>query len=132
MRGTHLLKWGLKGVAGLAANLALLTVWVEVVGLPAWLAIAPNFVLLSTAGYLVASRWIWPDGVSPSSWRGHAVQYLGQQTAMVAGKAGNYLLYLVLLPVVRYQLAWFVGAVTTFLLTFVLNQWWWNRHETAV
>lgn len=118
-------KWGLKAVAGLAANLLLLTLWVDGLGIPAWLAILPNFVLISLAGYTVANHWIWADGVSPESLRGHARQYAGMQLAMGTGKVANYGLYLVLLPVVDYRLAWVLGAVATFSITFSLNNHLW-------
>jgi len=126
-----LMKWGLKAVGGLVANLVLLTIWVDVVGLPAWVAIAPNFAIISCAGYLIANRYIWADGVSPTGWRAHAVQYAGMQSATLAGKAGNYLLYVLLLPAIDYRLAWVVGAVLTFLLSFAGNHWWWTRSGVA-
>jgi len=120
-------KWGVKAGGGLGANLLLLTVWVDIVGLPAWAAIPPNFIIISLAGYALTDRWIWPGGVSPSSWRGHLMQYLGMQAANGVGKAANYALYLVLLPVLDYRLAWVAGAGATFLLTYVLNRYWWTR-----
>jgi putative flippase GtrA len=126
-----LVKWGLKAVGGLLANLALLTFWVEWVGLPPWLAIAPNFLLISVAGYAVANWWIWPEGVTPATWRGHLTQYVGMQVANLGGKVANYLLYLGLIPLVDYRVAWLVGAVVTFLLTFVLNRAWWTRSAIA-
>jgi putative flippase GtrA len=128
---TDIIKWGLKAAGGLAANIVLLTLWVDAVGLPPSLAIAPNFVLISATGYTVADRWIWPEGVSPTTWRGHARQYVGMQTANMAGKVANYLVYLVLLPVVAYQVAWVVGAVATFMLTFAANRWWWRGRATV-
>jgi len=124
-------KWGLKAVGGLAANIVLLTFWVDYVGLAAWAAIIPNFLLISAVGYTVTNRWIFPDGVSPSTFRGHVRQYAGMQAANLAGKAGNYAVYLVLLPVVDYRAAWVVGAAVTFALTFGLNKLWWDGSPIA-
>jgi putative flippase GtrA len=123
------MKWGLKAGGGLAANVALLTVWVDGLGIQPWAAIPINFVLISLAGYTLTNRWIWPGGVSPSSWREHLRQYLGMQAANFGGKTANYALYLVLLPVADYRLAWVAGAGATFLLTYVLNRYWWTQRS---
>jgi putative flippase GtrA len=126
MRLVSLLKWGAKALAGLALNIALLTVWVDYVGLSEALAIIPNFLIISALGYVVTNRWIWPEGVTPDTITGHARQYLGMQAANGTGKVANYAIYLVLLSWVPYQLAWVIGAVLTFAVTFALNHWWWS------
>lgn len=131
MSRVSFIKWGLKAVGGLALNVALLTVWVDVVGLNEVLAIVPNFVIISTLGYTITNRWIWPDGVSPTSPRGHARQYLGMQAANFAGKAANFAIYILLLAWVPYQVAWVLGAVLTFTVTFLLNQWWWDGRRNS-
>jgi len=48
-------------------------------------------------------------------------------TVNLSGKAVNYLLYVVLLRVIDYRIAWVVGAVTVFLYTFAGNREWWRR-----
>lgn len=126
-----IIKWGAKAVGGLAANLALLTVWVDGLGIHPAIAIGINFVVISIAGYALANAWIWPDGVSPVTWPGHLRQYAGMQAANFTGKAANYVLYLALLPVADYRVAWAAGAVATFLLTFGLNHVWWSRSGVA-
>lgn len=131
MRLVSLLKWGAKAVAGLALNIALLTVWVDYVGVSEALAIIPNFLIISTLGYTVTNRWIWPDGVTPDTITAHARQYLGMQAANGTGKLANYAIYLVLISWVPYQLAWVIGAVLTFAVTFALNNWWWQRTNTT-
>lgn len=120
-------KWALKSVGGLLANLALLTVWVDVVGLHPAVAIVPNFVIISIAGYAITDQWIFPDGVSPQSVSEHVRQYVGMQSANIVGKAGNYGIYLIALPVIDYRAAWVLGAGVTFALSFTLNRWWWTR-----
>lgn len=120
-------KWLAKSLGGLIANLTLLTVWVEWVGLSPAVAIIPNFVIISVVGYTVTNRWIWPDGITPVTVRGHATQYVGMQAANMSGKVANYGIYLVLVPVFDYRLAWVIGAGMTFLITFSLNKKWWER-----
>lgn len=124
-----LLRWGVKSVGGLAANVALLTLWVDGVGLSPAVALPINFVFISAASYVVTNEWVFDDGVTPSTWGAHARQWVGTEAAMLAGKGANYLIYLVLLPVTDYRIAWVVGAVATFLLTFGLNRWWWTRAD---
>jgi len=127
----QLILWGLKAVGGLAANLLLLTIWVDGVGLDPTLAIFPNFLIISAIGYTLANRYIFREGVSPVSLRSHAVQYAGMQAANLAGKAVNYVIYVALLSLLDYRVAWVVGAVATFLLTFALNKVWWERSPIA-
>jgi len=123
--------WGVKAVGGLAANLLLLTICVDGVGLDPAVAIFPNFVIISAIGYTLTNRYIFSDGVSPTSLRMHAVQYAGMQAANLGGKAVNYLIFLVLIPMMDYRLAWLAGAVATFLVTFALNKAWWERSSVA-
>lgn len=127
----ELCKWGVKSVGGLAANVVLLTLWVDIVGIPKSIAIVPNFFLISGTGYFVANHWIWPDGVSPNTAKSHVTQWAGMQAANLTGKVGNYALYLVLLPVVDYRLAWIIGAVATFLITYAGNHIWWTRRSSV-
>lgn len=121
------LKWFAKSVGGLVANLALLTVWVEYVGLSPAVAVLPNFVIISVVGYSVTNRWIWPNGITPATVRGHVTQYAGMQAANLSGKVANYGVYLVLIPFADYRLAWVIGAGVTFVITFFLNKQWWER-----
>jgi len=124
-------RWGIRSVGGLLANLALLTFWVDGVGVPAWLAIVPNWVILSTLGYVVTDRWVFAGYGSPDSRLGHVRQFLGSESIMIASKAVNYGIYLGLLSLIDYRLAWVVGAVATFVLTFGGNRWWWARSPVS-
>lgn len=123
----QMVRWGVSAVGGLIANLLLLTLWVDHIGLHPAVAIFPNFVLISTVSYLVTNHWVFPDGVSPSSLPAHIRQYVGTEAAMLAGKAANYVIYIVLIPVTDYRIAWVIGAVATFLITFGINKWWWSE-----
>jgi len=127
----QLVLWGLKAVGGLAANLLLLTMWVDGAGLDPALAIFPNFVLISAVGYTLSNRYIFQEGVTPTSLWGHVVQFGGMQAANLVGKAANYLLYLVFIPLMDYRIAWLAGAVATFLVTFALNKMWWERRSAV-
>lgn len=123
----QIVKWGLKSVGGLLANILLLTLWVDDIGLSPEVAIVPNFFLISAVGYTVTNRWIFPNGVTPTTVPGHIRQYAGMQTANLTGKLGNYVIYLLLLPVVDYRVGWVLGAIATFVITFLGNKLWWDR-----
>jgi len=53
------------------------------------------------------------------------------QAANLVGKAANYLLYLVFIPLMDYRIAWLAGAVATFLVTLALNKMWWERRSAV-
>jgi putative flippase GtrA len=122
----RLVRWGLKAVGGLAANLALLTLWVDVVGFAAWWAVGINWLLISLVGFAVTDRWVYGATDSPDGWMALARRYLGLQSVMAGSKAANWLLYVALLPVVDYRVAWALGAVVTFLATFAGSRWLWT------
>lgn len=124
-------RWAVRATIGLALNLALLTLWVDHVGLRAELAIIPNWVLLSTAMYVVTDRWVFAEFGSPPSLVAHLKQFVGSESIMFASKAANYGIYVVLLQVIDYRLAWVAGAGVTFVASFGLNHLWWQRtHST--
>lgn len=119
--------WGLKSVGGLLLNLALLTVWVEYVGLSPEIAIFPNWVLISLLGYVFTDRVVFAEAVSPVGLLANARRYLSMQGVMVVSKTANYAIYLGLMWLgVPYQLAWAVGAVVTFGVSFIGNRRLWN------
>lgn len=120
-------RYAVKSIGGLLLNLALLTVWVDGLGVPAWAAVGINWVLVSVVGYLIVERWVFARAASPSSWTGHARQYLGMQGIMSLSKVANYGVYVALLPVLDYRLAWIVGAVLSFALSFVGNRYWFRN-----
>jgi len=122
-------RWGLKSVGGLLANLALLTIWVDGLGLLAWWAVGINWVVMSLVGYVVADRWVFPATPSPTGVVANARQWLRMQSVMATSKVANYLLYLALLPIVDYRLAWAIGAVVTFAVTFLGNRLLWAQPQ---
>lgn len=127
----RMVRWGVKSVGGLAANLLLLTLWVDVVGFAAWWAVGINWVLVSIVGYLVTDNWVFRDAKSASGLVDNVKRYLGMQGVMSAGKAANYAIYIGLLSVVDYRVAWATGAVVTFTVTFAGNRWLWTRGSDA-
>lgn len=127
----QVVKWGCSSVGGLLANLALLTVWVEVARISPWVAIFINFAVISAVSYVLANWWIFGGNDGPTTAKGHAMQWAGMEAGMFTGKAANYLIFLVLLPLTDYRIAWTVGAVATFGLTFTLNKWWFEREGQA-
>lgn len=125
----QLVRWGIRAVGGLAVNIILLTFWVEYVGLAEWLAIIPNWVILSVTMYAVTDKWVFAGFESASSLAGHVKQFAGSESIMLAAKGLNYAIYLGLLSLIDYRLAWIVGAVISFGVTFLGNRWWWARRD---
>lgn len=131
----ELVAWGVKSVGGLALNLALLTVWVDYVGISPELAIFPNWVLISCLGYVFTDRVVFSSSVSPVGWLANIRRYIGMQSVMLLSKGLNYAIYVGLLWVgTEYRLAWAIGAVVTFGVSFVGNRTLWTRsiksHDT--
>lgn len=122
------IRWGIKSIGGLITNLFLLTLWVDGFGAPPQFAIFVNWFLIALGGYAVADRWVFQDHESPSSIFGHMKQLFAMQGIMSISKAINYVLYVLLMGFgVPYQLAWAIGAVATFLLSFGGNREVWAR-----
>lgn len=128
MRLRELLAWGVKSVGGLVLNLGLLTLWVEYGGVSPALAIFPNWLLISMLGYVFTDRVVFPDSLSPIGWVATVRRYLSMQGVMALSKALNYGIYVGLLWVdIPYQLAWAIGAVVTFAVSFIGNRVLWTR-----
>lgn len=125
----EVVRWGAKSAVALGLNVALLTVWVDGVGVPAALAAPLNAVLIPPAMYVVVDRWVFAERGSPDSLRGHAKQFAGMYAANSSAKVGNYLIYLGLVELTPtpYQIAWVVGAVVMFVTSFGLNRELWRR-----
>ncbi len=132
MMHRQLFRWGVKSVGGLAANLLLLTLWVDVVGWAAWWAVGINWILIAIVGYVVTDQWVFLGADSPKAVLGHVRQFIGMQTVMTSGKAINYLIYVVLLPVVDYRIAWVIGAVVTFVGTYLGNRYLWTSDSPTL
>lgn len=125
-RASHLVRWGAKSGGGLLANLALLTLWVDGLGFAAWWAVGINWMLIAIVGYTVTDQWVYRDLHSPKSVGAHIRQFVGLQGVMTSAKVVNYILYLGLLGVVDYRIAWTSGAVLSFGLSFVGSRYLWS------
>lgn len=128
----QLVRWAVKSVGGLLANLALLTVWVDMVGFEAWWAVGINWVLIAIAGYAVTDQWVFLGADSPGKLVGHVRQFIEMQAVMTSGKIVNYGIYLVLIGLVDYRIAWTVGAAITFIGTFLGNRYLWTSDSLAL
>lgn len=118
-------RWGVKAVAGLGANLALLALWVEVVGIHPAIAVLINWVLISLAGYAITEKWVFRQREATDS---HVRRYLGLQGVMLGSKAVNYVIYIGLLAAgVPYLLAWVLGAGMSFVLSYSGARSLWTR-----
>lgn len=123
----ELVKWGGKSALGLGLNLALLTGWVELADIRPEVAVLVNWLLVTTAMYVVTDRWVYSARPSPASLRGHARRYVELELVKGASKLGNYAIFLALLEVgVVYQASWAIGAVAMFGLTFVSSRYLWG------
>lgn len=123
-------RWGLKSGVGLGINLALLTVWVDGIGIPPQVAIFINWALLSVYGYVVTHRWVFAETKSLSGLRDHARQWLGMQGILAGGKAINYVVYVALIWVgLDYRVGWVLGAVVGLVVSFGGNRRWWARSD---
>jgi putative flippase GtrA len=71
---------------------------------------------------------VFNDHDSADGWRGHLRRYVAMLTVNNSAKLGNYLIYVVLIQVgLDYRLAWVIGAVAVFLVTFGGNREVWRR-----
>lgn len=136
MNYREMIRYGLKSAGGLAANLVLLTVLVDGIGVPPEIAALVSIAVLSVVGYLVMDRWVYAAGDSASG-AGHVWRWLKLRAVMLSGKGLNYVLYLALLGVeirgvaVPYQVAWIIGAGVVFAWTFVGTRYLWHGGVTA-
>lgn len=130
-RAREFLRWGIKSGIGLSINLALLTVWVDGVGIPPELAVFINWALLSVYGYVLTNRWVFEDTKPVVGARAHAKQWLGMQGILAGGKVVNYVAYVVLIHVgVEYRVSWVLGAVLGLAISFGGNRAWWRGPQT--
>lgn len=122
-------KFGLKGVGGLLANLTLLTILVDIAGLPPQWAIFGAWAMLVIPHYLVTERLVFSAFKSPTTTLQHGQRGAMFYGVMWSGKGLNYAIYLALLEVgVLYQLAWAAGSIMAFPWTFGANYWLWKTN----
>jgi len=131
MNGREVLRYGVKGGAFVALNIAVQMLLVETGTLRAELAAAVSTAAMPLLGYVAMNRFVFPDAAAPSG-RGHFKRFAQYLTANLSGKAANYGLFLALLWVgVWYPLAYLLGAGVVFAATFGVNRWLWHGELTA-
>jgi len=122
-----MVRFGLKGGTGVLVNLALLTVFVDVVAIPPEWAVFCAWAITLVPGYIATDKWVFSIFPSPEGVVGHGQRGGVFYAIMWGGKALNYGIYLVLLHVgLFYQGAWVAGAVAVFPITFGLNYVVWK------
>jgi putative flippase GtrA len=123
----QLLRYGMTGGAGLLVNVGLLVVLVDLLQFsPVWSPLVSTGVAL-TLTLFVTERWVFAR-YGAEDGRALATRAPGYYLVMIAGKAANYGIYLLLLATgVPYALAWVIGSAIVFFGTFTANRFVWRR-----
>lgn len=114
----EMVRYGAKGGSTMVANIGLMSLLVELGGVPPELASICSTTVMTAVGYLLLHVWVFPSS-SPES---HAKRGLTYWAVIMSGKALNWLLFVALLAVVPYPVAWVFGAGVVFLLLFSANR----------
>lgn len=119
-------RWLVKSGGGYLLGIAGLALWIDGLGVAAEWAALLNWAIISVLSYLLVNWWVFGDSDSPTG-LGHVRRYASMQSVMVVSKGINYLIYLGLLAVTHYAVAWTVGAVATLAISFFGNRLLWRR-----
>lgn len=114
----EMLRYGAKGGATMLGNICLMALLVERGGLPPEVAAIISTSAMIAVGYVLMTYWVFPSGTTDSHARRGAAYYV----TIVGGKLANYGLFLALLRVVPYPVAWVGGAGVVFLGLFSVNR----------
>lgn len=127
----EILRYGLKGVAFVALNVAVQIALVESGTLrPEWAA-AVSTAAMPLLGYVAMHHYVFPGADAPTL-RGHARRFAQYYTVNMSSKVLNYGLFLAFLWAgVWYPLAYVAGAAVVFLASFTVNRWVWHGSVTA-
>lgn len=122
-------KFGAKGGTGLLVNIGLLTVVVDVGGVPPEWGVFVVWALTLIPGYIVTDKVVFSAFASPENVGQHGNRGALHYAVMWSGKGLNYLVFFLLLavPGMWYQVAWFLGAVAVLPWTFGGNYWLWKK-----
>jgi len=63
----QVVRWGVKSSLALAANVGLLTVWVDGIGVPPEAAVLLNIPLITSVAYVVTDKWVFSGQPSPDT-----------------------------------------------------------------
>jgi len=120
----ELLRYGLKGGFFVALNIALQVALVESGLLSPPIAAALSTALMPLGGYVVMNRFVFRS--SASGVRGHAKRFVQYSGVILSSKVANYGIFLALFAVgVWYPVAYLLGAIAVFFLTFAVNRRLW-------
>jgi putative flippase GtrA len=123
----ELLRYGMKGGSTMVLNIAMMAALVEVGGVPPqWAAIASTAAVICV-GYVLMHYFVFPGAAEG----GHARRGPAYVAVIASGKLANYVLFLVLLSVVPYPVAWVLGAGVVFLGLYAVNRWLWHGEVFA-
>lgn len=119
-------KFAITGGSGLVANLALLSLLVELTSFPEEYAAIISTGIVLIGSFLLTDYWVFSNiGNDATTTKQRGVGYF---TVMIAGKMANYALYLLFLSLgISYQAAWLIGSIFVFSLTFSTNHLLWRE-----
>lgn len=123
----QLLRYGATGASGLAINVVVLMALIEIIKLPKTdSAIISAGVTLGVT-FVMSERWVFQAYVADDV-RTVVSRIPVYYVVMIAGKTVNFGIYVILLGIgVWYPLAWIIGSVLVFALTFLANRFAWKR-----
>lgn len=120
------LRYGLKGAAFVALNVAIQMVLVESGTLTPAVAALLLTAALPLLGYVAMHHFVFPGADEPAP-RDHARRFGGYLAVIYASKAANYILFLAFLWAgVWYPVAYLLGAAAVFLASFAANRRLWG------
>lgn len=126
-------KFGAKGGTGLLLNIGLLTLVVDLGGIPPEWAVFVVWALTLIPGYIVTDKIVFSAFSSPENVGSHGQRGALHYAVMWTGKGLNYGVYYLLLavPGMWYQSAWFLGALAVLPWTFGGNYMLWKHNPTG-
>lgn len=126
MMHREVLRYGVKGGAFVALNIAVQMVLVESGLLTPPIAAALSTAAMPFLGYVAMNRFVFPDAGAASGW-GYAKRFAQYYGVTISSKAVNYVFFLAFLAFdVWYPLAYLFGAAIAFAGTFTINRWLWH------
>lgn len=124
-------RYGAKGLAFVALNVAVQIALVESGSLRPEVAAALSTAAMPLLGYVAMNRFVFPNGAIPSG-TSHVKRFAQYYVTNISSKLVNYVLFLGLLWAgVWYPIAYVLGAGAVFLGTFTVNRWLWHGKVLA-
>lgn len=123
----EVIRFGFVGSAGFILNVLFLTLLVELLSVPEYLAAVISATLVLFGTFIATNEWVFK--AIPAENKGDFIKRgVGYYIIMLTAKSVNYIIYLVLLSIgIWYPVAWIIGSVAVFVGTFSLNRLMWNE-----